>query len=86
MENCSRPKWLLLVLFLLLIPLGAAAQNAQQRATIDVQGSADVKVVPDQVFIVFGIETSDPTLTVAKSRNDEGTRKLLALTRDLKIG
>lgn len=84
-RNCSTLKCGLFVLSLVLFPLGVAAQDAQQRATIDVQGSADVKVVPDQVFIVFGVETSDPTLTVAKSRNDEGTRKLLALTRELKI-
>ena len=85
MRNCSTPKGLLLVLSLVLMPLGAAAQDAQQRASIDVQGSADVKVVPDQVFIVFGIETSDPSLTVAKTTNDERARKLLALTKDLKI-
>lgn len=74
-----------LVLFLALMPMAVAAQDAQQRATIDVQGSADVKVIPDQVFIVFGIETSDPNLTVSKSRNDERSKSLIALTRDLKI-
>jgi uncharacterized protein YggE len=83
--NCSRPKLLPLVLSLVLTPMAVAAQDAQQRATIDVQGSADVKVVPDQVFIVFGIETSDPNLTVSKSENDERIKKLLALTKDLNI-
>ncbi|HUS10276.1 MAG TPA: SIMPL domain-containing protein [Pyrinomonadaceae bacterium] len=85
MENCTRPKLLPLVLFLALTPMAVAAQDAQQRAAIDVQGSADVKVVPDQVFIVFGIETSDPNLTVSKSSNDERVKKLLAITRELKI-
>jgi uncharacterized protein len=85
MNNCLRPKLLPLVLSLVLTPLAVTAQDAQQRATIDVQDSADVKVVPDQVFIVFGIETSDPNLTVSKSRNDERVKKLLALTKDLNI-
>jgi uncharacterized protein YggE len=85
MKHCSNPKLLPLALFLTLIPMVSAAQDAQQRATIDVQGSADVKVIPDQVFIVFGIETSDPNLTVSKSSNDERARKLLALTKDLNI-
>ena len=72
-------------MFLVLSPLAVAAQDTQPRATIDVQGSADVKVVPDQVFLVFGIETSDPDLKVAKSKNDERSKNLLALTRDLNI-
>jgi uncharacterized protein YggE len=85
MKNSFYPNLLPLALFLTLIPTVTAAQDAQQRATIDVQGSADVKVIPDQVFIVFGIETSDPNLTVSKSSNDERARKLLALTKDLNI-
>jgi len=85
MKNCFDPGLLPLALLLMLMPMAGAAQEAQQRATIDVQGSADVKVVPDQVFIVFGIETSDPNLTVSKSRNDERIKKLLALTKELNI-
>lgn len=81
----TRPKLLPHVLCLLLLPLGVAAQNAQQPPSVDVQGSADVKVVPDQVFIMFGVETSDPNMTVSKSRNDESVKKLLALTKNLSI-
>jgi uncharacterized protein YggE len=82
MKNCIKLRLLVLVL---LLPSGLSAQEAQQRATIDVQGSADVKVVPNQVFIVFGIETSDPNLTVSKSSNDERVKKLLAMTKELSI-
>jgi len=73
------------VIFLILSAFAVAAQDTPPRATIDVQGSADVKVVPDQVFLVFGIETSDPDLKVAKSKNDERAKNLLALTKDLNI-
>jgi uncharacterized protein len=68
---------------LLLFPLVAFAQTPPP--SIDVSGSADVKVVPDEVFIVFGVETSDPSLAVSKSQNDETVKKLLALTKDFQI-
>lgn len=68
---------------LLLIPLGAYAQTS--RPSIDVSGSADVKVVPDEVFIVLGVETSDVSLNVAKSQNDERVKKLLVVTKDFQI-
>jgi uncharacterized protein YggE len=68
---------------LLLTPLGAHAQTSPP--SIDVSGSADVKVVPDEVFIVLGVETSDPSLSVAKSQNDETVRKFLVVTKEFQI-
>jgi uncharacterized protein YggE len=66
--------------------LGCGLARAQTTPpTIDVQGSADVKVVPDEVLMVFGIETSDPSLATAKSENDKRVKKLLSITQDLKI-
>lgn len=73
----------LLVLCVMAFGLSTAAQN--QQPTIDVQGSADVKVVPDEVSIVFGVETSDPNLAVAKSDNDQRVKRFIALTKELKI-
>jgi uncharacterized protein YggE len=83
MRNCCKLRLLLLVFTFLASTLSVAAQNLQP--TIDVQGSAEVKVVPDEVFILFGAETSDPDLKIAKSQNDERVKKLLALTKELKI-
>src|ERR1700738_4120578 len=83
MRNRYRLKWVLLVFTFIAPALSVAAQNP--RPTIDVQGSAEVKVVPDEVFILFGAETSDPDLKLAKSQNDERVKKLLALTKELKI-
>lgn len=71
------------VLLLLLSWSVASAQT--QPPAIDVSASADVKVVPDEVFILFGVETSDPSVEIAKSRNDEITRKLLNLTKQFQI-
>lgn len=68
-----------------LLVAGSLAQAQTTPPTIDVQGSADVKVVPDEVLLVFGVETSDPSLATAKSDNDTRVKKLLSITQDLKI-
>jgi len=83
MTNRYELKFLLLVLVFFTATFSVAAQTPQP--TVDVQGSAEVKVVPDEVFILFGVETSDPDLKVAKSQNDERVKRLLALTREMKI-
>src|SRR2546423_11094876 len=84
MKNRYLSKSLILVFALCLAALSAIAQGERQ-ATIDVQGSADVKVVPDEVFIAFGVETSDPSLTASKTQNDERVKRLLALTKEMSI-
>jgi|SRR5215813_1458858 len=85
MNDCHKTRLPLLVLVFCLVTLNVAAQGEKTQATIDVQGSADVKVVPDEVYIAFGVETSDPNLTVSKTQNDERVKKLLELTKQLNI-
>jgi uncharacterized protein len=75
----------ILPILILIIFASCLAHAQTTTAMIDVQGSADVKVVPDEVFMVFGVETSDPSLTTAKSDNDQRVKKLLSITQDLKI-
>jgi uncharacterized protein YggE len=84
MKNRYWARSLVLVFALSATTLSANAQ-AERQATIDVQGSADVKVVPDEVFIAFGVETSDPSLTASKTQNDERVKRLLALTKEMSI-
>ncbi|MBI5652904.1 MAG: SIMPL domain-containing protein [Chloroflexi bacterium] len=45
---------------------------------ITVTGDADVKVAPDEVILVLGVETADKNLSVAKSQNDERAKKVIA--------
>jgi uncharacterized protein YggE len=70
-----------------LIALTCGITRAQSATppTVDVQASAEVKVVPDEVFIVFGVETSDPKLAVAKTDNDNRVKKLLAIAQQMAI-
>ena len=50
--------------------------------TISTSGEADVKVVPDEVTLTLGVETSDKDLETAKSQNDARVKKILAAARD----
>lgn len=52
---------------------------------VDVTAAAEVKVVPDEVLILFGIETSDVKLATSKADNDNRVKRLLAVTQQMKI-
>jgi uncharacterized protein YggE len=59
--------------------------SARSEDTISVTGDAVVKVVPDEVSIVLGVETSDLELTVAKKQNDERILRVLAVAKQFDI-
>jgi uncharacterized protein len=46
---------------------------------ISVTGTAEIKVVPDEVVLMLGVDSRDKDLTVAKADNDQRMRKLLSL-------
>jgi uncharacterized protein len=60
-----------------LLFLFVAAGVCAQENNISVTGTAEVKVVPDQVVVALGVETRDPVLAVAKKHNDQSVRKVL---------
>jgi uncharacterized protein YggE len=53
-----------------------AADTAPTRS-ISVTGDADVRVVPDEVSLVLGIEIGDANLTTAKNQNDSRTTQVI---------
>ncbi len=55
--------------------------SAQQNRTISVTGSAEVRVVPDEVMLTLGIQTNDKDLKTAKSQNDERVAKVMAIIK-----
>ncbi|HXT62101.1 MAG TPA: SIMPL domain-containing protein [Pyrinomonadaceae bacterium] len=83
MKTFNTSSVLLSALLILFAALTTPAQSTPP--TIDVQGSAEVRVVPDEVYIMFGVETSDPKLAVAKSDNDARVKRFLALAQEMKI-
>jgi hypothetical protein len=46
---------------------------------ISVAGEAEIKVVPDEVVIVLGVETSNKILIKAKNENDKALRAIIAV-------
>jgi uncharacterized protein YggE len=67
--------------------LSAAPPVAAEIAprTISTSGEADVKVVPDEVTLTLGVETSDRDLETARSQNDAKVKKILAAAKDAGI-
>ena len=63
----------------------ARAQQSSEPSLITVTGEAQVRVVPDEVVITFGVETSNRDLNTAKSENDARVRRTLALAREMNI-
>ena len=61
------------------------AQTTSTSRTISVSGAAEVMVVPDEVVLTLGVETFDPQLSLAKSKNDSIVTSVLAITKDMQI-
>lgn len=59
-----------------------AAAQPDSPGTVTVTGDAEVRVVPDEVVLMLGVETWDKNLGRAKSENDEIVQRLLALAED----
>ncbi len=58
----------------------APIATIQEPGTITVSGEAEIRIVPDEVLLTMGIETSDPVLTTAKQANDRIVQHVLTLT------
>lgn len=70
------------ILFLVLFLSAAAwpAETAPLTRMIYVNGEAEVKVVPDEVILTIGVETSNKNLGAAKTQNDKIVKDILAVT------
>jgi uncharacterized protein YggE len=60
-------------------------QPAAEAGTITVSGEAEVRIMPDEVILHLGIETSDKVLSTAKNQNDQIVTKVLALAEQYDI-
>ena len=70
----------------LLLSLPAwTAGNAQTARSISVTGQAEVRVTPSRVNVVFGVETRDKALTVAKQDNDTRVKAVVQSTQALGV-
>ena len=76
--------------FLLLALVALAAQDVpgQQelvRPTVNVSGTAEVLVVPDQAEVRMTVRTLDLNLQLARSKNDEMVKQVFRIATDLRI-
>ncbi|MCI0478002.1 MAG: SIMPL domain-containing protein [Anaerolineales bacterium] len=84
---------LVAVLFVgVLVLANAPSLHADNRAApalaarpITATGEAEIKVAPDEVILVLGVETWDKNIQIAKKQNDERVKKITALTKDFGI-
>jgi uncharacterized protein len=73
-----------IALTLMLFPLTSAFSQPSfdmPQSRITVSGSAEVKVVPDVVYLQLGVETRDVTLESAKRQNDKRIEDVLKFLR-----
>jgi uncharacterized protein YggE len=54
-----------------ILPAPTWAQGESDLRTIKVTGQAEVKIVPDQVVFIIGVETVDKSVSNAKKQNDK---------------
>lgn len=70
------------LLFFALAPVCPAQDNCPPHPRlISVVGTAEMNVAPDEVILSVGVESRDEALAVAKSKNDAGTKNVMALAR-----
>lgn len=89
MSQVKSVLWVLLVVVVIFVA-GWTPQPASQtppQATdnpgmITVSGEAELRIVPDEVILHLGIETSDKSLDKAKRQNDQIVRKVFEVARN----
>lgn len=75
-----KKSFFILCLLAISLPVAAAAaENQTVPRMIYVNGEAEVKVVPDEVILTVGIETSNKVLSAAKSQNDKAAKEIMAI-------
>ncbi|MEW5718414.1 MAG: SIMPL domain-containing protein, partial [Chloroflexota bacterium] len=52
---------------------------------ITTTGDAEIRVAPDEVIVILGVETWDKNIQIAKKQNDDRIKRITALTKDFGI-
>ncbi len=56
-------------------------ETANDHRTISATGEAEIRVLPDRVILMLGVETLDADLAKAKKDNDDRVKRILAIAR-----
>jgi uncharacterized protein YggE len=65
--------------------MGDDPQPAAEAGSVTVSGEAEVRIMPDEVVLRLGVESSDKDLPTAKQQNDQIVAKVLALAKQYAI-
>ncbi len=76
--NSITSKLILVMALLLSLTLPAFAEQKSDSRTISVTGDAEIKVVPDRVVIMVGVEKVDSVMNVAKRQNEKLVKDAIA--------
>jgi uncharacterized protein len=79
MPTLIRPVLALAIVLAAGVP--ARAQLAATTNTIGVTGEAEIRVVPDEAVLSFGVETFNRDLSVARTENDDRVARAIAAAR-----
>ena len=71
--------------FLFLVSINAQTVAVNQTPTVQVTGTAEIQVVPDEVTFALRVTKSDKSLQVAKTQNDQNIAAIIALTKRFAI-
>lgn len=71
--------------FLFLVSSNAQPVAVNAPPTIQVTGTAEIQVVPDEVTFALRVTKSDKSLQVAKTQNDQNIAQIIALTKRFAI-
>jgi uncharacterized protein YggE len=74
-----------LAVSLLLFASLCFGQTTPEQHTINVSGDAEVKVVPNRITIMFGVETRNANLAVASSKTDAAVKRVIQAARELGV-
>lgn len=68
-----------------ILPWTAIYGQTEQDSRITVTGDAEVRVVPDEVVLTLGVETTDLDLTTAKNENDARMARVIRAAEGLGV-
>jgi uncharacterized protein len=69
----------------LAVAVSVCCAQFNQATGISVTGDAEIKVVPDRVVVLLGVETRDKDLNMASTQNDALVRQVLTAARKLGV-
>ncbi len=74
-----------MLLFFSMLPGRAEGETAAAPRPITTTGEAEIKVAPDEVGLILGVETWDKDLKKAKQQNDDRIKRVIAVTKNYAI-